>query len=82
MIHDNIKFRSSWEILFYEIMKQNNIKVEYEKLIIPYYDRTKKSKRNYIIDFIDKNNKVLYEIKPNFQKEDANTKDKEKYAIK
>ena len=38
--------------------------MEYEKLRIPYFDTSKQKIRNYIIDFIDFNNKKVYEIKP------------------
>ena len=52
------KFRSSWEAVFY-LLNQN---LQYEKIRIPYvYNGTS---YNYIIDFEDSENKVLYEIKP------------------
>lgn len=56
----NKDFRSSWEVYFQLI----NPDLEYEKLRIPYFDTSKQKIRNYIIDFIDFNNKKVYEIKP------------------
>ena len=51
---DGKKFRSSWEAAFYE----NNRHLQFEKLRIPY------DKGVYIADFIDEQNRILYEIKP------------------
>lgn len=59
---DNIKFRSSWEFLFYIIeckIKKN--KLDYEKVRIPYI--IDGNTRNYIVDFSNKT--TLFEIKPN-----------------
>ena len=36
--------------------------------------------RNYIVDFVDEENKILYEIKPLFETDKKLNKDKEKYA--
>lgn len=56
------KFRSSWEACFW----LHNQHLEFEKLRIPYeIDGTWK---NYIVDFIDFDKKILYEIKPNSSK--------------
>ncbi len=52
--------RSSWEAMFYLM----NPELDYEKLRIPYYDNRLKTLRNYIVDFIDNTNKIVYEIKP------------------
>ena len=70
------KFRSGWEGSFWVLNKHTN----YEKLRIQYeYNNVIK---NYIVDFIDQENKIVYEIKPdslktieiNKVKEDALTK--------
>lgn len=54
----DMKFRSSWEALFW----LKNRHCEYESLRIPYNYKDKT--RTYIVDFIDKTNKFVYEIKP------------------
>jgi len=64
------KFRSSWEAVFYLL----NPHLEYEKRRIQY--KNDESYRNYIVDFEDSNNKILYEIKP------INLKDNYKNTIK
>lgn len=51
-------YRSSWDAFFHLC----NQKLEYEKCVIPYI--YKGNKHNYIIDFIDRDNKIIYEIKP------------------
>ena len=51
--------RSSWEAMF-QLM---NPSYEYETLRVEYIN-TKGEKCNYIVDFIDRVNKVVYEIKP------------------
>lgn len=80
--YDNMKFRSSWELLFYLIMtKIHNIKLEYEKIRIKYKDENNNF-RNYIVDFYDETNKTLYEIKPLGELATKNAKLKIKYAIK
>jgi len=60
-------FRSSWEAIFW--LKNQTFK--FEKLRIPYID-AKNKKRNYLVDFIDDNNKIIYEIKPKSEKEKSN----------
>ena len=52
--------RSSWEA-FFQLLNPN---LEYETLRIPYYDTEHKITRNYIVDFIDNENKIVYEVKP------------------
>lgn len=52
-------FRSSWEILFFI----SNPNLEYETLRINYIKETGKG-GIYIPDFIDKINKIIYELKP------------------
>jgi len=70
-----IKVRSSWEAYFY-IM---NPGLCYENIRIKYYDSIKEKNRNYIVDFSDLKNSILYEIKPNIKIKD--NKDKESAAI-
>jgi hypothetical protein len=53
------KFRSRWEAIVYLIF---NGLVEYEKIRIPYvYNNENK---NYIVDFVDYKNRIIYEVKP------------------
>lgn len=62
---DGIPFRSSWEQYFF-IFNKNilNQHLEYEKLRIPYFDPLKNKNRTYIVDFIDFEKRIVYEIKP------------------
>jgi hypothetical protein len=74
-----INFRSTWEIIFYVFY--NDVKyLFYEKLRIPYV--YKNENHTYIVDFIDENKKIAYEIKPNFKNEKLINKIKEKELIK
>lgn len=60
-LFDNIKsvnLRSSWEAYFQLL----NPEAEYEKLRIPYFYNNKL--HNYIVDFIDYNKNIVYEVKP------------------
>jgi hypothetical protein len=68
------KFRSTWEGMFWLITKY-----EYEKIRIPYINE-KGENSTYIVDFVDRKNKVLYEIKPNSMKNNIRNKLKEKFA--
>jgi hypothetical protein len=53
-----VKCRSSWDAYF----QIKNPKLKYEKIRIPYvYENTIS---NYIVDFVDEDKKILYEIKP------------------
>jgi len=59
-IHNKIiKFRSSWEACFYI----SNRQCEYEVVRVPYIDKNGNS-RITIVDFFDKSNNILYELKP------------------
>lgn len=69
------KFRSAWEGIFWCLHKN----LDYEKIRIKYKHENKD--RIYITDFYDKENKIIYEIKPsNLKIKDINL-NKEKYAI-
>lgn len=57
------KFRSYWEAAFYLL----NTNLEFEKIRIPYTYNNENY--NYIVDFVDFINKILYEIKPNSTKD-------------
>lgn len=59
-VYDNKQFRSSWEACFYFLNKT----FFYEKVRIRYFDTVKNKERVYIVDFVDENNKILYEIRP------------------
>ena len=70
--YKGFKFRSRYEILFFmyhfDFLKNTNI--EYETLRIPY--NYNNSEHTYIVDFIDRTHKIVYEIKP----KDLKLKDK------
>ena len=55
-----IKFRSSWELMFFVMNYRKSL--EYEKLRVKYVHEGKW--HNYIVDFIDREEKKVYEIKP------------------
>lgn len=77
---DDKKFRSRFEAIFYAYCEEHNIPVEYEKLRVSYTIDGKK--KNYIVDFIDNENKIVYEIKPSTLVSDHIVKLKEEAAIK
>jgi hypothetical protein len=56
--NQEINYRSSWEAFFHLC----NTHLEYEKLRIEYEHEG--NKHNYIVDFVDHTNKIVYEIKP------------------
>jgi hypothetical protein len=58
------KFRSFWEAAFYVLNLELNL--EFEKIRIPYTH--KQDVHSYIVDFVDTNNRILYEIKPDTTK--------------
>lgn len=68
--------RSSWEAYFYIL----NPGLAYELIRIPYFDSKKECFRNYITDFCDPINKIIYEIKPKSKIKESD--DKLKYAKK
>lgn len=70
----NIKTRSTWEAYF----QLFNTHLIYEKVIIPYL--YKGEEHNYIVDFVDYENKILYEIKPLSNKYNEIVKVKTKYG--
>lgn len=77
---NGIKFRSSWELKFYRYCLEKQLPVEYESLRLKY--KFKDNNHVYITDFIDRTNKVLYEVKPNSLLEDDRVKAKEDAALK
>lgn len=77
LINGNIKkYRSSWEA-FFQIVNPN---FEYEKIRISY--KFEGIKHNYIVDFVDEHNKILYEIKPDSHYKRKLNQIKYKAAIK
>lgn len=76
---DNIKFRSSWEFLFY-LINRNTMSLQYEKIRIPYFDNELNKERLYITDFYDPINKVIYEIKPYVLENDVRNIEKTRSA--
>lgn len=56
-----VGLRSSFEVLF--LFQNLDKQLKYESLRIPYIN-SKNIKRIYITDFIDEENKIVYEIKP------------------
>lgn len=69
-----LNYRSNWELIFHE----NNLNLEYEKLRISYMDG--KNERIYITDFVDFDNKIIYEIKPSSELNQSNFLNKKKYT--
>lgn len=71
-----VRTRSSWDAYF----QLYNKSFLYEKVVIPYkHDGIEK---NYIVDFVDIENKILYEIKPKSAINNSINKSKFKYAKK
>lgn len=70
----NMKTRSTWEAYF-QLFYTNLV---YEKVVIPYL--YKNVEYNYIVDFVDYENKILYEIKPLSNKNNEVVKAKTKYG--
>lgn len=69
-------FRSTWEAVFYIL----NPHVEYEKMRIQYFNPVTRDVRTYIVDFVDMQSKILYEIKPLATKTHASNIAKEQAA--
>jgi len=69
-----LNYRSNWELIFHE----NNPKLEYEKLRLSYMDG--ENERIYITDFVDFDNKIIYEIKPSSELNETNFLNKKKYT--
>lgn len=78
LILDNkkIRYRSSWEAFFHIC----NLNLKYEDIRIEYKYLGKK--HNYIVDFIDYENKILYEVKPKSSINIKRNKNKRYYAKK
>mgnify|MGYP000874613176 CR=1 FL=1 len=70
-----ITYRSSWDA-FFNLVNPNLL---YEKIIIEYIHDG--MRYNYIVDFVDYENKIIYEIKPSGFKDFNKNISKEKYAI-
>lgn len=70
----SMKTRSTWEAYF----QLFNTNLVYEKVVIPY--SYKNIEHNYIVDFVDYENKILYEIKPLSNKDNEIVKIKTKYG--
>ena len=62
LVYDNKKFRSSWEVIFYFLHKNENL--QYEKVRIPYFSNRDNKNHVYISDFYDKTTNTIYEVKP------------------
>jgi len=71
-----VKHRSSWESFFHIV----NPSFLYEKLRIEYLYEG--NKHNYIVDFVDNENKILYEVKPDSEKTKLKNRIKRDYAEK
>ena len=69
-----MKTRSTWDAYF-QLFNKNLL---YEKVIIPY--KHEGIDRNYIVDFVDFDNKILYEIKPDATYTCSKNQSKFKYA--
>jgi hypothetical protein len=69
-----LSYRSNWELIFHE----NNPKLQYELIRIKYMDDN--IERVYITDFVDIDNKIIYEIKPTSELKNKNFLNKLKYT--
>jgi hypothetical protein len=69
------KFRSNWEAAFWLL----NSETQYETIRIPYI--IENQQHSYIVDFEDKKNKIIYEIKPSSLKNNDINNIKIKAAI-
>lgn len=76
-IYNNNKFRSFYELIFHVI----NPTFLYEKIRIEYI-KPNGVKGIYILDFVDEDNKFLFEVKPNTLTTNEIVKCKEKFAKK
>ena len=77
--YKNLKFRSSWEMIFYVLNEQK--KLELETIRIKYFNTKKNKECVYIPDFYDKNENIIYEIKPLEFISTQEVIDKEYYAL-
>jgi len=68
-------YRSTWDAFFHIV----NNDLEYETIRLPYYFDGKK--HIYIVDFVNKKDKILYEIKPDSERKNERNILKEKVAI-
>ena len=71
-----IKTRSTWDAYF-QLFNKNLL---YEKIVIPYEHNG--VYRNYIVDFVDFENRIIYEIKPDSTYKNSINISKYKYAKK
>jgi hypothetical protein len=71
-----IHHRSSWESVFHIL----NPTLYYEKIRIKYISQDNKT-RIYITDFVDDDKKIIYEIKPNSNRNDISVLIKEEAAM-
>lgn len=71
-----ISYRSNWELIFHE----DNRNLHYELIRIKYMDGD--IERIYITDFVDMENKIIYEIKPTSELNESNFLNKLKYTKK
>ena len=74
IVIDNGSVDRTWELIFHE----DNPKLEYEKLRLSYMDG--ENQRIYITDFVDFDNKIIYEIKPSSELNQTNFLNKKKYT--
>jgi hypothetical protein len=74
-LNNGKKYRSTWDAFFQLV----NSELKYEEIRIPYIINGEK--HIYIVDFVDFNNKIIYEIKPDSEKYKEINKIKEKFAL-
>jgi hypothetical protein len=67
VVYDDIPYRSTWEAIFKMIQEVYGNAIEYEPLRVKY--QIDGRWRNYIPDFVDTNNRIVYEIKPDCRME-------------
>ena len=71
-------FRSTWEAVFFIL----NPHLEYEKIKIQYFNPITNDERTYIVDFVDEQLKILFEVKPQATANSTQNIAKEKAAKK
>jgi hypothetical protein len=76
--HGGISYRSAWEFSFHQL----NPHLLYENIRIPYISPKDGKCRSYIVDFVDVNKKILYEVKPFIRQMDDVNISKHKSALK
>ena len=71
--YPDLKFRSSWEVVFWFLNRERIPYSNYERLRVPYIGSDGKE-HNYLVDFLCECDKVVYEVKPKTLKDTRDNK--------